>query len=903
MPEHLYWSFPDDIPEEFHKILFQDDKKVVVVGVIGKSAFPDCNKMAALDVLGCHPSILKHEPQEGQIQFYFNPLESILYLHFETSFDSACMQQMLLDDLEKQKFEDFLTFNQKVRSRFARMFLFATQVCHLIVFVELSVTFDASLLGIFKALKIIRDRHVLKFFPKLLKNSNTGYILGKPARLCSPRVIFLFENLPDGHEKTKDAISKFEFDVEDNIYKMLRNEFIVVNNSNNSLFSIPVNLRFVYYNLNEKLREDPLLKSVNLLQDLLHKPNFTQDDDELEDLLPYKGFGKPLSFSNLSIKSESSEDLYVKNRKFMDLLKDHVEQAFKTGFNDNLIKFKGKHYFVLLNFKSWYEIFKMLHKLFIENPDNPEFEANDPDYKSYLENFDKILNYDSEFFKACCDIGLQKAFAMYNNPTLTYYSAAVHKKLVEEAVALYMKYARGTDKATNEAKLREMCEACWRGGKEQCEYPSLRGNPCARPKHNAKDPTEHSSGLIFISACNCGKLQGRREDPYSTRHANYEFYEYMASNCNLCAKVKRINFAVFEPSINDYRAAEFERGFPKLPMRKNQDMDEHSIHGYSEDEEQFPINNSQPLAASQRTLTNLSLSTSIDNMNKIDKDQDREDDDDDEENSSDESVNELILKVKETDAISEETTDRTIYRQPSTTEYLPGMMHTQSPAGLLPQFPSWSLCCVGASSVYSHNHGLQEHFQSGFLSGSNFLLPWDVQVRLEHSAQWAYEKTRYRKMGEVFVLKIFVGFEYECPRGHRFMMSAPDKILRGGSGILRDSGSKVVYNNMPLYFPCPCRTKKFDVAQLMRIHVVTPKAPVNVSLDPKVRTGDGDYVFVLGCEPKLTQSAYWMLRLPYIYEGDDGPIPTPTEITAANALNYGCLMAGMFGVSEVEADE
>lgn len=209
-------------------------------------------------------------------------------------------------------------------------------------------------------------------------------------------------------------------------------------------------------------------------------------------------------------------------------------------------------------------------------------------------------------------------------------------------------------------------------------------------------------------------------------------------------------------------------------MRDIQDLDSHSI-GSNSDEEHFPSNNSQPLTASQGTHTNLSLSTSLDNLKKI------LDQDNDEENSSDESVNELILKVKENDAPTEDK-ERSIIRQPSTIEYLPGMMHTESPVGLLPQYPSWSLCCVGASSVYSHNHGLQEHFQSGFLSGSNYLLPWDVQVRLEHSAQWAYEKTRYRKMGEVFVLKIFVGFEYECPRGHRFMMSAPDKILRGGSG-------------------------------------------------------------------------------------------------------------------------
>lgn len=39
---------------------------------------------------------------------------------------------------------------------------------------------------------------------------------------------------------------------------------------------------------------------------------------------------------------------------------------------------------------------------------------------------------------------------------------------------------------------------------------------------------------------------------------------------------------------------------------------------------------------------------------------------------------------------------------------------------------------------------------------------------------------------------------------------------------------------MPLYFPCPCRNVKPSVAQLMRIHIVTPKAPVNIILDPKV---------------------------------------------------------------------
>lgn len=121
-------------------------------------------------------------------------------------------------------------------------------------------------------------------------------------------------------------------------------------------------------------------------------------------------------------------------------------------------------------------------------------------------------------------------------------------------------------------------------------------------------------------------------------------------------------------------------------------------------------------------------------------------------------------------------------------------------------------------------------------------------MRLENAASWqrTLDKARHRRKpqpvtkedsdGQVFMLKIFVGCEYECPRGHRFFMSSPDTILRGGSaGIVKDGGSKIVFNDMPLYFPCPCRNAKPSVAQLMRVHIVTPKAPVNIMLEPKVR--------------------------------------------------------------------
>jgi len=44
-------------------------------------------------------------------------------------------------------------------------------------------------------------------------------------------------------------------------------------------------------------------------------------------------------------------------------------------------------------------------------------------------------------------------------------------------------------------------------------------------------------------------------------------------------------------------------------------------------------------------------------------------------------------------------------RQHSTTEYLPGMLHSNSPPGLLPKFPSWSLLQLGDYSSYNPSTG------------------------------------------------------------------------------------------------------------------------------------------------------------------------------------------------------
>lgn len=62
-----------------------------------------------------------------------------------------------------------------------------------------------------------------------------------------------------------------------------------------------------------------------------------------------------------------------------------------------------------------------------------------------------------------------------------------------------------------------------------------------------------------------------------------------------------------------------------------------------------------------------------------------------------------VLSDRSTDLSPE--VEHHLIRQASTTEYLPGMLTLSSPPALLPVYSSWSLVCLGASSLYSHNLG------------------------------------------------------------------------------------------------------------------------------------------------------------------------------------------------------
>lgn len=93
--------------------------------------------------------------------------------------------------------------------------------------------------------------------------------------------------------------------------------------------------------------------------------------------------------------------------------------------------------------------------------------------------------------------------------------------------------------------------------------------------------------------------------------------------------------------------------------------------------------------------------------------------------------------------------------------------------------------------------------------------------------------------------------------------------------------------------------KSPTLAQLMRIHIVTPKAPIHVTLNPFVQmTPNGSPLFFPGNnEPiNLSQSSYWVLRLPMIYETEEfGPISWPKD----GPSNHCRLLKNCYGIADL----
>lgn len=114
-------------------------------------------------------------------------------------------------------------------------------------------------------------------------------------------------------------------------------------------------------------------------------------------------------------------------------------------------------------------------------------------------------------------------------------------------MSVYSLNARGFASQKYASLLLEECTNYWMAGRQMCEELSLTGSHCVNRKHllnkNSQGEKEampvmpHRSSVTYISACNCGKKQSARDDPFNLLDANFTFYSEMEDEC--CRELER----------------------------------------------------------------------------------------------------------------------------------------------------------------------------------------------------------------------------------------------------------------------------------------------------------------------------------------------------------------------------
>lgn len=553
---------------------------------------------------------------------------------------------------------------------------------------------------------------------------------------------------------------------------------------------------------------------------------------------------------------------------------------------------------------AWFDIYDALHDAIFNTNNSVKL---DTQLKAkFLSNFDQIKPYidiDSKFSLNRCKKILPIALQTYQEGLPSYYTLKTHQLKLEKAIKVYSAQARGSLYKKYLEKLQQDCEEYWKNGRQLCEAVSLTGNQCVNERHrtgnlvcdknlfkkelenqnfslNSLPSKVHSSNIVTISASNCGFLQKERIDPFDLKQANYTFYAEFASIDPIqYSKFNIFNFPIFDGSMIE----------EEKPKREDNQNDSGQI---DDDEDLMLLGN----GLSQRDQQNDEVPHSANQNQELDMFSSNK------QQQPSEGVN--AIGNEHSNSLPVDSFVETPDFPPSIsskTHALPFMTHSDSQPGLLPLFSSWSLISIGKSSSYIAQQGLN---QPGFLQGHNYLIPWDIQTKSDRIEKKKFKLTSRKDLKEACIIRCYIGMEYECPCGHRFICSGPDRIVKQNS---KDDASKILNNDMPLYTACPCRIGKEIapyMAQLMRIFIVTPSSstsdisPIQILIQPRVQPNPSPcpvYRPSYEAPIRLADNSIWVLRLPYIYVNDNGLPYRPKDI---ETLNNSRLLRGMFSWSE-----
>ena len=939
------WTLPfsDNLQDEI------ENDEVCVVGVFGKSTFGHCTKDLVINKLVksniFNPNAPFNFSDKGQLDFkYFKPhiegfydnKKRIFYLHLTTMFDTsmlaeACAKINNLESFNNNPTEFHKFFKtQDMQIVLALVFLFS--ISHFILLVHPVSTFDISYDRLFKHVNFVRTK-LQPAIKEVLKDCPVGrdwWVNGRP---CPPRILFVFfrchlsssqlkserNSFGDGKRMTQHStLAKFQIRLEDQIWRIFRNSRVLGNVASNNLFTVPLNLMFCHIMTKQyddvKNNSDPIKSMLFLLKESSRKHRNSKTASKAYELLcsdpaKWKDW-ENREFDSCINTSFMNESNNIENENLIySFIKPHVDAVHKNeGFDDNNNCNAAPPNFELPILKNWIITAQSLYQLFFDLGMDPLAKKLDVKDKAISNQVSEVLNHmqakidpETHFSETNCNKFLRIGTGTYQNNLPSHYTSKVHNNQLQQALEFYNTHARGPARGKYEQILYDECDAYWNDGRRLCEVRSLTGRHCIHRFHqlpSSKSPSlsnlptmNHCSRSRSLASSNCGRVQFQREDPFTLKEANFEFYNLLSQKTQPIMDSDIYSFSTYSnQKLNNFQKKDRMSEAVILEKKETEPAEFKSIS----------LNRDNQLINSEVQLSNKQVETELESYLEQDlftlKQSTPYKDVQDLKNTN--SPTDFKLSQDGHGNLSDYDNDLSQHSQSSQysmssfedigvvkNRFTSGMLNSQVDDGVLPLFSSWSLIRIAPYSSYNPLVGLE---MPGFLKDSNFLLPWEVNVESTENSKtesWpapGESSRRIKKVRETKlttpkeVYKVYVGYEYETNRGHRFICSAPNKVYKNYTGVNKDLIESLLDKDMPLYTPSPInmRSGKPMLGQLMRVYIAIPNnQSIKISIKPRVVTdlsSDAPMFYPCKEDVQLRHNSLWVLRLPYVYVNQEG---------------------------------
>ncbi|CAG0922634.1 unnamed protein product [Notodromas monacha] len=680
----------------------------------------------------------------------------------------------------------------------------------------------------------------------------------------------------------RKKVSKLVESLEDSIYKILRKARVITNSAAHALFALPSSERFVFLDVQKRnITRGTMHSSLGLLRSLVASCEAAPKTFQLSTTDANSGESSVNSREDDHSVNHNAGGVKF-SASFAEFVGGHVELAAADGFDDSVGRRTAPASFVLPKVGEWARVAPRLYEFLTDRSEEMAAAAV------------RAVNVEMRYSEMRCEKVLPVAIAAYQENLPPHYNEALHLTRLRHAENVMIGQRTGPLCGKYMQELRKECDRIWKSGRQMCSeqewlpvMPHCSGLKyvstcdCGRRQSSREDPFEiQEANVAFYSRMGgeCCRLRCNYFPLPANRSSSLKVSTEQKSEVG--PEEKRLRY-FGEQSVkeadngNDVRGkTEGEPGDSGEQLegskRPFKDEDQSGRTGLSMDFARASLSQHSNESATaleilssngkfrepspssgtpqrRKPLSYLSPKPQQETAEQQPVEEEDEEEDEEEEESDaeendeysgaeEETTEEMLRRLKcGDDAEGEEELKGRRTRSPSPTG--PRVLAVDADA------PHWALVCVGSASIYSHSAGI--HDQPNFSSWSNYLLPWIVKVKFPDKGPRNLDNpnkpppawnTKKRDINDGDAkLKIFIGLEYECHKGHRFMAAGPNRILRAVPnpgekiGRVKEFGKDIMDVDMPLYMNCSCRSEPAAVAQLMRLHVVTPKAPARVA--------------------------------------------------------------------------